>query len=79
MTPTGLEAHFYSGPYLLLEAYIRTMEEGTGTCFASTSFGAYFFWIPVYAEKQQKQQPSRIRAIHHIASNYDDNGRNLKL
>jgi hypothetical protein len=52
-------AHLESGPYLLLEAYLRTMEEGRlfFACFhllASTSVGTYFFRIPAYTEDQLK-------------------------
>jgi hypothetical protein len=48
-----LEAHLSSGPYLLLEVYVWTMEKKefvwslpACTHFASTFIGAYFFGIP---------------------------------
>jgi hypothetical protein len=48
-----------SGPYLLQETYIRTMEEEGSlffTCLllASTSVGTYFFRVPANTESQPK-------------------------
>jgi hypothetical protein len=48
--------------YLLLEAYVRTMEEGrlpSLHLLASTSVGAYFFRIPASTEGQLKHLVSR--------------------
>ena len=53
-----------SGPYLLLETYIRTTEEGricslpACTHFASTSVRTYFFRIPAYIDGQLRHPAS---------------------
>jgi hypothetical protein len=56
--------HLSSGPYLLLEVYIRTMKKKCSfffTCLhlrASTSVGTYLLGIPAYTEDQLKHLAS---------------------